>query len=55
MAYIQQTYFEHCYKTELMITGSRQKLSTLLSPPELSTENVPIERDLWFIVLIRED
>ena len=31
-------------KTEFMLIGSRQKLSTLSSPPELSIDNVPIEK-----------
>ena len=30
-------------KTEFMLIGSRQKLSTLSSQPELSIDNVPIE------------
>ena len=30
--------------TEFMLIGSRQKLSTLSSPPELSIDNVPIEK-----------
>ena len=38
-------------KTELMLIGSRQKLSTLSSQPaELSIDNVPIEKSLaWNI------
>ena len=31
-------------KTEFMLTGSRQKLSTLSSQPELSINNLPIEK-----------
>ena len=31
-------------KTEFMLIGSRQKLSTLSSQPELSIDNVPIEK-----------
>ena len=31
-------------KTEFMLIGSRQKLSTLSSQPELSFDNVPIEK-----------
>ena len=31
-------------KTEFMLIGSRKKLSTLSSPPELSIDNVPIEQ-----------
>ena len=31
-------------KTEFMLTGSKQKLSTLSSQPELSIDNVPIEK-----------
>ena len=31
-------------KTEFMLIGSRQKLSTLSSPPELLIDNVPIEK-----------
>ena len=31
-------------KTEFMLIGSRQKLSMLSSQPELSTDNVPIEK-----------
>ena len=31
-------------ETEFMLIGSRQKLSTLTSPPELSIDNVPIEQ-----------
>ena len=31
-------------KTEYMLIGSRQKLSTLSSQPELSIDNVPIEK-----------
>ena len=31
-------------KTEFMLIGSRQKLSPLLSQPELSIDNVPIEK-----------
>ena len=31
-------------KTQLMLTGSRQKLSTLSNQPELSIDNVPIEK-----------
>ena len=31
-------------KTEFMLIGSRQKLSTLSSPPELSIDNVPVEK-----------
>ena len=30
--------------TELMLIGSTQKLSTLSSQPELSIDNVPIEK-----------
>ena len=32
-------------ETEFMLIGSRQKLSTLSSQPELSIDNVPIEKD----------
>ena len=31
-------------KTEFMLIGSRKKLSTLSSQPELSIDNVPIEK-----------
>ena len=31
-------------KTEFMLTGSRQKLSTLSSQPELSINNLPTEK-----------
>ena len=31
-------------QTEFMLIGSRQKLSTLSSQPELSIDNVPIEK-----------
>ena len=43
MAYFQQTYLNTA-KTEFMLIGSRQKLSTLSSQPELSIDNLPIEK-----------
>ena len=43
MAYFQQTYLNTA-KTEFMLIGSRQKLSTLSSQPELSIDNVLIEK-----------
>ena len=43
MAYFQQTYLNTA-KTEFMLIGPRQKLITLSSQPELSIDNVPIEK-----------
>ena len=37
-------------KTEFMLIGSKQKLSTLSSQPELSTDNVPTEKPLGIFV-----
>ena len=38
-------------KTEFMLTESKQKLSTLSSQPELSTDNVPIEKSLGILLM----
>ena len=40
---ISNTLTLNTAKTEFMLIGSRQKLSTLLNPLELSIDNVPIE------------
>ena len=37
-------------KTEFMLIGSKQKLSTLSSQPELSTDNVPTEKSLGIFI-----
>ena len=37
-------------KTEFMLIGSKQKLSTLSSQPELSIDNVPIEKSLGIFI-----
>ena len=44
MAYISNKLTFNTAKTEFMLIGSRQKLSTLSSQPELSIDNVPIEK-----------
>ena len=37
-------------KTEFMLIGSKQKLSTLSSQPELSIDNIPIEKSLGIFI-----
>ena len=43
MAYFHQTYFEHC-QNWIYANWIKTKLTTLSSQPELSINNIPIEK-----------